>query len=196
MSEDEATSTRCESRGAATLSDDDYRRLLRVVASRLERAKVPREVARDLAQETLLRAWKKRHTFKGDSSLDTWVIGISKKVLLQHQRYHGQEKRDAEEVELVDDLAKPVDQLFPGSTPAADPEQRTIYRAQIAWAKQQIAGLPGEMRLALELRTDGHAYREIARILRVPVTQVSSLLHQARLKLRKDDPDRSKDPPS
>ncbi len=38
------------------------------------------EKARDLAQETLLTAWRRLPTFRGDSAFSTWLYGIAKRV--------------------------------------------------------------------------------------------------------------------
>lgn len=45
-----------------------------------------RELAEDAVQEALLSAWRKRHQFHGDSSLDTWVHRIAVNAALQLMR--------------------------------------------------------------------------------------------------------------
>jgi RNA polymerase sigma-70 factor (ECF subfamily) len=42
--------------------------------------------AEDIAQEAYIRAWQKRHSFKGGSSLLTWQMAIAKRVCLDRLR--------------------------------------------------------------------------------------------------------------
>jgi len=44
------------------------------------------EVARDMVQETLIGAWKARANFRGDSTRQTWLIGIMKNKIIDHIR--------------------------------------------------------------------------------------------------------------
>jgi RNA polymerase sigma-70 factor (ECF subfamily) len=37
-----------------------------------------RDDADDLAQEVFLKAWRRRHTFRGDSSVSTWLYSITR----------------------------------------------------------------------------------------------------------------------
>ena len=43
--------------------------------------------AEDAAQEAFLRAWRKRDTFKGNSSLLTWQMAIARRVCLDRLRW-------------------------------------------------------------------------------------------------------------
>ena len=49
--------------------------------------------AEDMAQETYIRAWQKRGSFKGKSSLLTWHMAIARRVCLDHLRRSQKEKR-------------------------------------------------------------------------------------------------------
>ncbi|MCB1057970.1 MAG: RNA polymerase sigma factor [Acidobacteria bacterium] len=196
MSDDEATSTARAAGEPPTLSDETWRRLLPMLVKRFMGLCHSRELARDLAQETLLRVHTSLESFRGEAALDTWVISISKHVWLHHLRFHGQKKRDGEEVPLVDEELGAGHELFPGSAPRPSPEQLAIDRSRVGWARQEVAGMPGEMRHALMLYVAGQPYAEIARLLQISVSQVSSLIHQARKRLRRSDPDGSDDPPS
>ena len=42
--------------------------------------------AEDMAQETYIRAWQKRGSFKGNASLLTWHMAIARRVCLDHLR--------------------------------------------------------------------------------------------------------------
>ena len=54
-----------------------------------------RELAEDAVQEALLAAWRKRHQFQGDSSLETWIHRIAINAALQLIRKQRPEVHDA-----------------------------------------------------------------------------------------------------
>ena len=45
----------------------------------------------DLEQETMLRAWQRRASFDGTSTLETWLIGIARNVLIESRRKRASE---------------------------------------------------------------------------------------------------------
>ena len=49
--------------------------------------------AEDMAQETYIRAWQRRNSFKGKASLLTWHMAIARRVCLDHLRRIQREKR-------------------------------------------------------------------------------------------------------
>lgn len=79
-----------ENRGSVKLSDPntwvdihgDY--LYRVALTRVRNA----ELAEDMVQETFLLALKARHSFRGESSERTWMVGIMKHRIIDHYRKH------------------------------------------------------------------------------------------------------------
>ena len=44
------------------------------------------DIAEDIAQEVIIRVYRKLHTFRGDSSLSTWVFVIARNTLLMYFR--------------------------------------------------------------------------------------------------------------
>ena len=49
--------------------------------------------AEDMAQETYIRAWQKRGSFKWNASLLTWLMAIARRVCLDHLRRTQREKQ-------------------------------------------------------------------------------------------------------
>ena len=47
------------------------------------------QTAAELAQETLLRAWEKLSTFRGEASFRSWLLGIARYECLNARRKHG-----------------------------------------------------------------------------------------------------------
>lgn len=74
-------------------------------------------LAEDLVQETFLAALKARERFSGQSSEQTWLIGILKHKLIDHHRTHG----GARNVPLQADDAEYLDQVFSADGHWAEP---------------------------------------------------------------------------
>lgn len=60
-----------------------YEKLLGFISSR-----VTVESKEDLAQETLVEAYKNLFRFKGNSSFSTWLCGIAKQIIQKNERKH------------------------------------------------------------------------------------------------------------
>lgn len=54
------------------------------------------ETSKDLVQDTLLIAFEKLDTFKGKSSLETWIIGILDNKIHEHFRHRQKEEKNIE----------------------------------------------------------------------------------------------------
>ena len=162
------------------ITEEDYYRLHPKLVGLFRRRGVPPEDARELAQDTLLQAYKNLASFEDRAAFDTWVLSIAKNRWLHHRRDKARMKRSAEEIPL--DVA-----ASSGHVPTVNGhEARVIARDLLSRVRQSMRRLPEAMRQALLLHADGHKYREIASLLGVNVNQVSSLIHQARAKLRRE----------
>lgn len=73
--------------GLLPLSADDRNRLVRLCAY----LSSDREVAEDLAQETLLEAWRHAYKLREPSGYMAWLSAIARNVCLRHARRHGRE---------------------------------------------------------------------------------------------------------
>ncbi len=165
------------------IGEQDFKRLHRRVVAQFRKKGVREDEALDLAQDTLLQVHKSFASFEERAELDTWVLSIAKNRWLQHCRNQGRMKRSAEEVaiETLSEKATPA-----GS--AAGPEETTLARERLARTKAFIKKLPEPMQQAFILSIQGRKYRAIAVLLGVDENRVSSLIHQARSKLRRQFP--------
>lgn len=148
-----------------------------------------RDVAEDLVQEALLTAWQARADFAGASSERTWLIGILKHRVGDYFRRTVREKTAS------------------GGALDADPATDGLFsrrgkwaHAPIAWADPNgafaqaefwqtlddcVGKLPRQQAAAYALRdVDGLSAEEICKILDVTPTNLWTLLHRARLRLR------------
>ena len=149
--------------------DVTYRLCLRMMGNEQDAA--------DMAQEALVRAWRRLSTYKAQSRFSTWLYRIASNVCLDELR-----KRKNREAESLPALQES------GFDPADEqntPEQaldRKDTRAQLARA---ISSLNEEQRTALLLRdVHGLSYDEIASVLDMNLNTVKSRIARARASLR------------
>jgi len=144
-----------------------------------------REQARDLTQETLLKALMAIDRFDERARLSTWLTRIAINACLSHLRKKKIRKHPSLEAELggaeeggrlssrIEQQREPV----PGAGVEAQEERDAVARA--------LAGLPDEQRAILLMRDgQGMDYASIAEALGVKVGTVKSRLFRARAALR------------
>jgi RNA polymerase sigma-70 factor, ECF subfamily len=129
--------------------------------------------AEDLAQETLLEAWRSLERFDGRCRFSTWLYGI-----LRHRFLKGRKNQREAWQSSPEELAQePCRNLLPDRLAEASEDTRRI--------RQAVADLPEAHRLVVELRFfAGATLDEIASALDCPLGTVKSRLHHALEKLR------------
>ncbi len=134
------------------------------------------EDADDLVQEIFLQAYRKLASYKGESSLGTWLYRLAVNLCLDRLRSKaGRMGRVTDSID--EDEADPV--VAPGS-PAELPN---IARMDL---EKAIDTLPPSYRAAFVLHdVEGYQHDEIARMLEISEGSSKSLLHKARMKLRR-----------
>ena len=129
--------------------------------------------AEDLAQETLVEAWRSLARFDGRCRFSTWLYGI-----LRHRFLKGRRKQDAARLSASDALGQEP-------CPARSPDRSAEASEDAQRVRQAVASLPEEHRLVIELRFfAGATLDEIAAALGCPLGTVKSRLHYALEKLR------------
>lgn len=124
-----------------------------------------RELADDLAQEALAKAWQSRDTFRPGSNLKAWLFTI-----LRNQFYSDRRRawRQA-----------PWDETAVERVPTARGEQ--TWAVQLSDTARALRGLPAEQREALILvGAGGFSYEDAARIANCAVGTVKSRVARAR----------------
>lgn len=143
-----------------------------------------RDEALDLSQEVFLRVFRTIHTFRGHSSLRTWIYRIVVNQARNRHRWWRRRHR-SEQVSLDEHLERHGDHWCGNELAAPD---RMLARKELAariWLA--LEDLPFEQRTALVLREiDGLSYEEIAFSLGVAVGTVKSRLTRARQALRSE----------
>lgn len=137
--------------------------------------------AADITQEVFLRAWRSLDSFRGDSSLSTWLYRVTANLCVDFARKKTGEGLTAS----VDDEEGPAATL-------ADPDrmnrpeeaaENSELRQELQYALSQVSE---EHRRIVVLRDlGGMSYADIARMLDLEEGTVKSRLARARAALRK-----------
>jgi RNA polymerase sigma-70 factor (ECF subfamily) len=145
------------------------------------------EEARDLTQETFLRAFQAIQKFRGDADLKTWLYRIAINQARNRWRWWRRRRRDA--TVSLDAAVGEREQTVATrleDTNASDPEQETLAREREQQLRQALQGLRGAYREAVVLRDiEGLTYEEIAATLQINIGTVKSRLARGRLELRR-----------
>jgi RNA polymerase sigma-70 factor (ECF subfamily) len=129
-----------------------------------------RVMAEDLSQETFLRAWRARDSFRGEpEAIRGWLCAIASNVARDHVRALRRRPREEE--------AAFIDIPSSGEDPAAYAEAAD----SLVRLREALAELPSNQREMFLLRErDGLSYKEIAGVLDCPIGTVMSGLARAR----------------
>jgi len=128
--------------------------------------------ADDIAQDALIEICKAVVSFRGDSSLATWVHRVAVNVCLEHRR-----KRHPLFVPFEDELAEPDPQAGP-----SEALERGEVKGSVDAAIGSLSDLHRDVVILHELQ--GLTYAECAKALGCPVGTVKSRLSNAFVKLR------------
>ena len=150
-----------------------YREHGRVVFAQVLLVAGERVLAEEIVQDTMLAVWRGAGSFRGESSVRSWVIAIARRQTRDRLR--------ARRLRVVDD-AFLADQ--PGSGPG--PEVMALDRAELAEVKGAIRELARAHREVLGLAFgSGLSLTEVAGVLEIPVGTVKSRLAAARTALNR-----------
>ena len=130
------------------------------------------DLAEDLTQKTFIRVWKKIETFRGDSSLFTWIYRIA--INLAKNEFSSKQAKNQGITDNIDDT-------YDLESSVSSPESHAIEAESMQAVMDFIASLPSDLREAISLREfDGKSYEEIAQITGSPIGTVRSRIFRAR----------------
>jgi RNA polymerase sigma-70 factor (ECF subfamily) len=159
-------------------SDEDamaafYREHGKVVLAQVLLVTGERALAEEIVQDTMLAVWRGAASFRGESSVRSWVIAIARRQT--RDRLRGQRLRVVDDAFLAD---------LPGANPG--PEVMALDRAELAEVRGAIQGLASAHRELLGLVFgSGLSLPEVAGVLEIPVGTVKSRLSAARTALNR-----------
>jgi RNA polymerase sigma-70 factor (ECF subfamily) len=150
-----------------------YRRHGRIVLAQIDLVAADRAFSEEVLQDTMLAAWRGAASFRGDSSVRSWLIAIA--------RRQARDRRRRRRMHTVGDEAL-AGQL--SGTPG--PEHVALDRAEVAEVAAAIRELAPAHREVLGLMFGaGLSLREVAGVLDIPVGTVKSRLAAARTALNR-----------
>jgi RNA polymerase sigma-70 factor (ECF subfamily) len=144
------------------------------------------EEARDLTQETFLRAFQSIGQFRGESDLRTWIYRIAINQARNRWRWWRRRRRDVT-VSLDSESAQGNQPLIDLLRAAGEnsPEQKTLARERERVLRKALQSLSLAYRETVILRDiEGFSYEEIAETLGINVGTVKSRLARGRQELR------------
>jgi RNA polymerase sigma-70 factor, ECF subfamily len=145
------------------------------------------EEARDLTQETFLRAFQSIGQFRGESDLRTWIYRIAINQARNRWRWWRRRHRDATvSIEASEAAGNMSVVASLTSDRSRDPEHDAIAHERERALRRALSGLRRVYREAVVLRDiEGFAYEEIASALNISVGTVKSRLARGRQELRR-----------
>ncbi len=137
-------------------------------------------LAEDLAQETLIKAYRAIATFDRSRQFSSWLFKIAHNTAIDHLR-----KKHPLTVPLESDDSERLDPLALLAAPESQsPEARARGRDLAEALQEALMELRPDYREAVLLRfQQGLPYDEIADILDLPLGTVKTHLHRARKKM-------------
>ena len=133
------------------------------------------EDARDVTQDSYLRAWRGIGKFRGDAAFSTWMYRITANAAATHVR-----KRRRQQAEPYDDELEPADPRVELQPATMAESSESLDRISVA-----LDELPAKLRSVVVLKdVYGLSHEAISDELGITVAAAKVRLHRARRKLR------------
>ncbi len=135
-------------------------------------------LAEDLAQETMLRAFRSWEQYKAGTNVRAWLFTILRNTLISEYRNR---RRQVESVDVSDVEGHTV---F-ADVQEVDPAGRFFDQLVDEEVAAAVYSLPDDFKEAVVLSdVEGMSYHEISEVIGVPIGTVKSRLHRARQALQ------------
>ena len=184
----------CFTRSGAATASAEFDQLLGAARPRLQRIArsqgLSHDAADDVAQDTLVEAWRHLEQLRDPTRFDAWLNGICRNVVRRRRRTAAQ---DARREVLLSSLRRAesndeLDGQFPldsADEQELDPAEVLSRQDLLTLLDQAMSLLPASTREALTLcYVDDVPQRELARQLRVSSNALDVRLHRARRQFR------------
>ncbi|MBQ3538219.1 MAG: RNA polymerase sigma factor [Bacteroidaceae bacterium] len=130
-----------------------------------------KENARELVQETVVRAFSRREYFIGDTDFSAWILTIMHNIFINALRRESRHIITQMQVAEHEPLIMVHDNIY------CSIDEHEAIRA--------IRALPANLNRPLIMCVKGYNYKEIAARLNISTSVVKNRIHQARVLLRK-----------
>lgn len=135
--------------------------------------------AEDLLQDTYLKAYRHYGTFRPGTNLKAWLFKILKNTYINEYR----RRCNLPTLVSITDVEETLESAITSSPRSVThtPEDELLEASVDDEVQRALAELPHAFRVVVLLAdVEGHAYREIAAILSVPIGTVMSRLYRGR----------------
>ena len=137
----------------------------------------------DVVQEVFLKVFRKIGSFRGDSSLKTWIYRIAVNEAHNHCRWNGRHRGHEVALDGGDETRGCRETL---AAKGSSPYEFALDRERHHLVEEALAELSPSFRSVVVLRdVEEMSYEDIAEILRLPLGTVKSRLLRGREALRK-----------
>ena len=138
--------------------------------------------ANDLAQETFVRVYHHRASFKPGARFTTWLYTIAANLARNHHRWRARHTNVSLDAES-DATGESIGDLLPASNPA--PDSAAVATERAAAVRAAVASLPADMREVIILcEWQDLSSAEAAAILDTTPKAIDNRLYRARNLLR------------
>ena len=135
----------------------------------------------DLLQETFLRVYRNRHSYRRIAKFSTWLYTIAGN--LARSEYRKRKRRRLFSIQSVNRDAEEYEVEIPDET--FSPDRHTESTIQDHYIQEALNQIPEEFREVVVLRdVQQLAYEEIAQITGLPMGTVKSRINRGRTKLQ------------
>ena len=140
------------------------------------------EEARDVTQEVFVSVFEKVDSYRGESSIATWIYRIATNQAKNRIKYLSRRKdRQKESLEAM--LVPPTHSRLSAEVPRPDQAYTREFVSRLV--DQALGELDEEQRIVLVLRdVEGQSYEDIAIITGLQLGTVKSRLHRGRQRLK------------
>jgi RNA polymerase sigma-70 factor, ECF subfamily len=131
----------------------------------------------EVVNDTMHQSWLSAHTFAGNSSVKTWLLGIAKNKILDAARQRS--RHQSREQTGTDDVYEAFADTAPGAY------LQLLSRQKGQHLSQCFDQLPVEQSDCMHLfLVEGMTLAEIAQVMTIPANTVATRIHHAKRKLR------------
>ena len=167
-------------RGQAISELDDINALVRTYRARILRfvsfSTGDPDLAETITQDCLLKAYNARATFRGDSSLNTWLTSIAVNLIRDHQRtqkFKFWKQARATAID-VNDVASFI------AADQSTPEVQLIAREQVARLSGVLESISQNQRTVFLMKFQEEMdLQQISEAMNMPINTVKTHLHRA-----------------
>lgn len=128
------------------------------------------EDAKDLLQDTLLKAFHYREKFTDSTNLKAWLYTIMKNTFINNYRRAVKTNKIIDQTKELHYLNQSKESAYP--TPVSQIAVKDIQK--------EVASLNDDLRIPFTMFFEGHKYKEIADYLNLPIGTVKSRIFIAR----------------